>query len=111
MMFGFSRRVVCRLCQPCAIMASVGRNEVGYSLCETPGGQLRRGAQAEGTPTRVTVPLGCPHGSQFIGIFHTHPGGSARPSAIDLREAHRVGAKVLCIRNDHEVKCWRLRRP
>ena len=85
-------------------------NEVGYSLCRAPSGALVRGPMAEGTPTRVQIPIACPPGTTFEGLNHTHPGGVAFPSSMDIKSGIRVGAKVLCIDADGDRKCFRLKR-
>ena len=85
-------------------------NEIGYTLCRTQGGKLMRGPIAEGSSSAVRVRMACPPGTQLEGLFHTHPGGVARPSAVDMATARRVGAKIMCIDADGELRCFRPRR-
>ncbi len=84
-------------------------NEIGYSLCRAPSGRLVRGPMAEGTPTRVQIPVACPPGTTFEYLFHTHPGGVAYPSNMDIKSGIRVGAKGLCIDADGDRQCYLLR--
>lgn len=84
-------------------------NEIGFVLCKTQAGKLTHGPVRMGTPNSVTYPIACPSGSAFIGSVHTHPGGVAKPSPQDIRGHVQVGAKVMCIKNDHEMKCFRVK--
>lgn len=84
------------------------KNEVGFTICRTPGGQLTRGPLATGTPRAVSIPIACPSGATFEGLFHTHPGGAVTPSRIDLDSAKKFDAKVLCITNDSQTQCFRI---
>ena len=90
-----------------AILRQLGPVERGYSLCALPNGGLAAGPVNTGTPTRVSVDVVCPPDTVFVGIYHTHPGGTNRPSAMDLEAARRSGAKVMCIRGEDGLKCWR----
>lgn len=92
-------------------MPKLPPNEIGFALCRLPKGGRRkfaRGPLAVGTPDSVTVPTVCPAG-RFAGMFHTHPGGVARPSGMDVREARRVGAQGICIASDSALRCYRVR--
>lgn len=80
-------------------------NEFGFALCRFSNGRLGSGPRVTGTPMNVNIPLACPQGSTFEGLFHTHPGGIALPSQTDRASAHRVGAKVLCISDDKQTLC------
>ena len=82
--------------------------ETGFSLCRTRQGALVNGPEATGTPNRVEIPVSCPAGSQFTGLFHTHPSGVALPSATDIASARKVNAKVLCISSDSETRCQKM---
>ena len=73
-------------------------NEIGYTLCEIPGGGMTRGPMAEGTPVSVDIPVSCPAGSTLKGLYHTHPGGVAYPSPTDIRSAKQVKADILCVK-------------
>jgi len=83
-------------------------NEYGFSLCRTPAGKLVNGPVASGTPNSVNIPVSCPAGSRFIGLDHSHPGGVAVPSSIDIASAKKVGARVLCIQSDTETRCHKM---
>lgn len=84
-------------------------NEYGFAICRTPAGRLVQGPTAWGTPTSVSIPLGCPAGSTFLGLFHTHPGGTAYPSEQDLKSAVAVAARILCIESDKDgLRCFRI---
>ena len=93
----------------CQRGACMGQNEVGASICRTPTGGIVFGPQAEGTPMSVDVPIQCPAGSKFEGIFHTHPGGVPIPSPQDLRSGRSVNANILCIRvpDTGQTRCYR----
>lgn len=80
-------------------------NEFGFALCRTQTGKLVKGPTASGTPGNVTIPVDCPAGASFEGLFHTHPRGMAEPSPLDTASAEKVGARVLCIASDTETRC------
>ena len=82
-------------------------NEIGASICGAPNGQIAFGPWSEGTPTGVGVQIQCPPGMDFLGIYHTHPGGVAQPSALDIQTGLAVNAKHLCINADGDLQCWR----
>ncbi len=81
-------------------------NEIGASICQRPNGSFVFGPFAEGDPMSVQVPLSCPQGSEWYGIFHTHPAGVPIPSPTDIRSGLKTGAKVLCINADGHTECW-----
>ncbi len=86
-------------------------NEIGFTMCRvTASGELTHGPLAEGTPDSVNIPVSCPPGSSFEGLFHTHPGGSSFPSPTDIRSAKKIGASVLCIDADGDTNCFRVRK-
>ena len=87
------------------------RNEIGYTMCRAKSGRLVRGPINEGTPTEVKIPIQCPVGTMFEGLYHTHPGGSPIPSSQDVDAALRVGAKILCVDADGVLECYRVIRP
>jgi len=82
--------------------------EIGFSLCRAQNGKLVKGPLAKGSANEVSVPVHCPEGSKFEGLFHTHPGGVASPSPQDIKSAVEVGANVLCIMNDSSLRCFRI---
>tara|TARA_Y100000310_G_scaffold204991_1_gene205284 strand:- start:386 stop:748 length:363 start_codon:yes stop_codon:yes gene_type:complete len=84
--------------------------EVGFTLCRTPQGGLTRGRVARGTRTSVNIPLGCPPGAKLEGFFHTHPGGVAVPSDLDFKAARKARVSVLCVQNDSQLSCFRLKK-
>ena len=90
----------------CATMRQT--NEVGASICQKPNGQYVFGPKATGTPTSVNVPVSCPAGSKFVGIYHTHPGGIPVPSPMDLTSGRSVNAKLLCIKvpETGQTRCY-----
>ena len=83
------------------------KNEVGFSMCRDGSGRLVFGPVATGTPTSVQIPVQCPPGASFEGLAHSHPGGIPVPSRMDVSEALRLKAKVLCIDADGVTKCYR----
>ena len=81
--------------------------EVALTVCRLKSGQLVRGTEAKGrTPYSVQLRIGCPPGAVTTAIYHTHPGGKAEPSAVDILEARRLGIKHLCVENDFEMRCY-----
>lgn len=84
-------------------------NEIGASICGGPQGQVVFGPWSEGTPMNVSVEISCPPGMDFLGIYHTHPGGVAMPSQLDVKSGLEVGAKYLCISADGDLRCYRKR--
>ena len=80
--------------------------EIGFTLCRNDAGTLTHGPVARGTRENVNVPIRCPAGSTFEGIYHTHPGGVPLPSAQDIRAALEVGARTMCIQSDHKLNCF-----
>ena len=98
----FYQQVCCTDCTGFVGMAKMGQdgqygNEVGFSICRDPSGGLSYGPAAEGGPYSVEIPVECPPGGDLIGLYHTHPGGTTRPSQTDIRSAKAFGVKALCI--------------
>ncbi len=87
-----------------------GANEIGFSLCRTPAGELVNGPVATGTPNRVGIPIACPPGAKWEGLHHTHPGGVPRLSGLDLATASQTGAKVMCVEADGDLRCYKFER-
>lgn len=85
----------------------MAKNEIGASICRRPNGSFVFGPFATGTPVSVNVPIKCPAGSTFHGIYHTHPGGVPIPSAQDLRSGRQTGSQVLCVNADGNMVCYR----
>lgn len=81
-------------------------NEIGFSICRAPDDMLVSGPVAVGTPNRVNIPIACPPDAEFIGLFHTHPGGVAKPSQLDEQSAADHNAKVMCIEADGILRCF-----
>lgn len=50
----------------------------------------------------------CPRGTIEIGNFHTHPGGKAYPSHLDVSAANFDNHSLTCIGARGEVNCWNL---
>lgn len=89
-------------------------NEWGFPVCEYPNGQLTHGRVTHGTPTSVQIDTGsCPTGTKFMGMAHSHPGGVAYPSDIDVNAMRRSGASKMCIvvPERDELACYTLKRP
>jgi len=84
-------------------------NEIGFELCRTTTGRVVRGGRAEGSANRVTIPKNCPVGTQPIGTYHTHPGGSAYPSSQDVDTILANGLRFACIGvpDSGELVCYR----
>ena len=86
--------------------------EIGMMLCKLPNGALPMGAIGVGNATGVQFPDICPSGSKVVGSVHTHPssgGGSILPSTQDMREARRIGMPNLCILNERNTQCYKVR--
>jgi len=95
------------LCQ--AKRLGIDVNEHAKTICQL-GRELLWGSEANGSsPYNVTLRTGCPEGGKPVGIFHTHPGGVAEPSAQDLAEMRRAGLEHLCISDDNVTKCYRVK--
>lgn len=98
-------------CDKCAT-ARMGQttlaNEVGFALCRDSWGRLTFGPKAEGSPWSVDIALECPEGSEFFGLYHTHPGGFPVPSAQDWQAARTFGAQALCVEvpDTDEMECY-----
>ena len=86
-------------------------NEIGASICGWPNGDLAFGPWSEGTPVGVDITVKCPPGTNFLGIYHTHPNGVAAPSAQDIKSGLAVNAKYLCISvpGEGDLRCYRKR--
>lgn len=87
-------------------------NERGASICRRPDGSLVFGPFATGTPVSVNVPIRCPPGAKFHGIYHTHPDGVPIPSGQDLKSGRQTNSQVLCISvptgpNAGRIACYR----
>lgn len=98
--------------QPCGCEACSARmaqaNEIGFALCRDASGRLAFGPQAEGGPFSVDIPVECPPGTSFFGLYHTHPGGDTKPSLTDMASARQFGAKAICIEvpETGEMECY-----
>ena len=90
------------------------KNEIGFVICrDKQTGEMTRGPQSEGTPTRVDIILKCPPGSRREAFYHTHPllagglGGKPRLSKTDIDVARRVGMGKSCVEvPGGELKCY-----
>ncbi len=87
--------------------------EIGAPLCRATDGGLFAGKVFQGASNlRVAIPLECPPGSRVVGTIHTHPGGLARPSDADFREARRLRLAIMCVvvPETGESRCVQLKR-
>lgn len=89
-----------------ARMGRLPRNELGFAVCELPNGDLINGPVSWGTPTSVEIQLHCPTGSKFVGLGHTHPGGVAEPSDMDIASGFQSDSKALWIMSDTELRTF-----
>lgn len=87
------------------------QNEIGHTICERPNGEIVSGPVAEGGPVSVEIPLQCPAGSRYVGLWHTHPGGIPYPSSVDIRTAQLTRAEKMCISVPETgvTKCYNVR--
>jgi len=91
-------------------MANLPPNEFGFAIYARPDGSLLAGPLATGTPMSVSIPIvNPPPGTRLAGLFHSHPRGVAYPSNQDLQSAQQVQAPVLCIADDAQMRCFRMR--
>ena len=84
------------------------RNEVGFTICKNPTGELAPGPLAVGDPYNVDIPVSCPAGSKLLGLHHTHPGGRAYPSKQDIRSARQLRVPYLTIDADGTLRTFRV---
>lgn len=85
-------------------------NEFGFAMCRTTNGKLTNGPVTTGTPMSVQLIASCPPATKLVGLFHTHPGGIAYPSQQDVASARSKNIDVLCIEDDRQMACYRLRQ-
>ena len=106
---GFLLECGCDACSGKAHMSQVTlANEIGFALCRDERGRLTFGPKAEGSPYHVNIDLDCPEGSNFFGLYHTHPGGFVTPSDQDWHVARQLGAEFLCVEvpDTDEMECY-----
>ena len=82
-------------------------NEVGAMICEQPDGSTKFGPMSYGTHDNVSVTYSCPPNSKPVGVWHTHPHGTTKPSSDDIKAAKSFGLKKLCITQpqNNETSC------
>ena len=83
--------------------------EQARTLCLR-NGEVRWGREGHsGTPSDVWINPGCPEGGKVVGIWHSHPAGTCEPSPQDIRAMRQAGLEHLCISDDYETRCHRVR--
>ena len=83
--------------------------EEAKTICQR-GNEIIWGNQSKGeTPYNVRLNVGCPPGSTPIGTWHSHPGGTTKPSGKDIAEMQRMGLENLCISDDQTTKCFKVK--
>lgn len=101
----------CGACGKCAIMGNdTVEVETGFALCRDRGGVLTFGPAATGDRYSVEIPVECPPGSEFFGLYHTHPGGTTAPSRADIESARMFGASALCVEvpETGDLQCYEM---
>jgi len=71
--------------------------EHGFCICQDPQGNFVAGPETQGTHNSVSIDVKCPTGYRATGLWHSHPGGTTRPSPTDVKSARRLGIRHLCI--------------
>ena len=83
-------------------------SEIAKTICLCDGKSFW-GSEARGEPLSVRLRTSCPNGEQ-IGLFHSHPGGTAEPSSQDINEMLRAKLPYLCILGEEALSCYRVGR-
>ena len=86
-----------------------GLVEVARTLCLRNGEVIWGREGHSGTPSDVWINPGCPEGGKVIGTWHSHPPGTTEPSPQDIRAMRQAGLQHMCISDDFEVACYRVR--
>ena len=78
--------------------------EIGFNLCTT-NGNLHDENLCIGTECAVDIPKGCSRG-KYVGLFHTHPHSSSKPSIQDIANAYQIGINCIGSTDDMKIKCY-----
>ena len=81
--------------------------EIGAPICCNR--KCRLGQVSRGSKNNVLIKMACPKGTNAVGTWHTHPGGSSRPSPADIRNVRQAGLSWVCISGKQGLKCQRVR--
>ena len=103
----YKRGVEMRLCQikPASEMSA---NEVAKTICLR-NGQIFWGKEGHsGTPSDVWINPSCPDG-KAIGVYHTHPEGTSKPSSQDISETLRAKLPWLCVHGEEALSCYKIK--
>jgi len=88
-----------------------GKIELGFPLCSD-NGNVISGTHCIGDACSIKIDAECPHGSERIGSFHTHPMSTSEPSIADIALAmnHYLQEKSLGVdcrggEMDNTIRC------
>ena len=90
------------------LASEIGESEIAKTIC-LKNGKIYWGSEAKGDSHSVTLFTRCPEGGKTIGTYHSHPGGTTEPSSQDLKAMRQAGLEHLCISDDNETRCYRVR--
>lgn len=79
--------------------------EVGFNLCTNNRQQLHDEKLCEGTECSVDIPKACNEG-EHVGLFHTHPHSSSKPSIRDIANAYQFGIGCVGSVEENNIKCY-----
>ena len=71
-------------------------------------GEIFWGNEAKGTPLSVRLHTSCPDG-KAIGVYHTHPEGTSKPSSQDISETLRAKLPFLCVLGEEALSCYKIK--
>lgn len=82
------------------------QKELGFALCSKPDNIIVESQDVEGTSDGIVIdPSMCKNDKKFLGLYHTHPSGDSRASAIDLARCGK--SKIICMggKTDGKIRC------
>lgn len=82
------------------------QKELGFALCSKPDNIIVESQDVEGTSDGIVIgPSTCKNDKKFLGLYHTHPSGDSRASAIDLARCGK--SKIICMggKIDGKIRC------
>ena len=81
--------------------------EIGKTICLRDG-EVFWGSEAKGDPLSVRLRTSCPDG-KAIGVYHTHPEGTSKPSSQDISETLRAKLPFLCVLGEEALSCYKIK--
>lgn len=80
--------------------------ELGFGLCRLRNTNIiRTGDECTGTECELVYEKECPIGS-YVGVYHTHPHTSSKPSIGDLETAYIDEVGCIGSVRDDNIKCF-----